>query len=925
MELSPEHPIGVSGRDAVRVAVDAMPLKGLPIPACSIQAIAVARLVSSGTVVVYVGTDNGHLLLFTLSDPASSSGVSKAAADQASGSPLSVSRVASSGASVSGFPSRSQTVGVAAQLKEEEIKSYNGEEVQTRFPIQQGGTENPAQESEFKSVDGGTKLVLRRRMIMGKTPIQALCALPEARRIAILFEGQVCLLDMKTLGAMEMLSGTKGASALAQAMSAPSPAFGGSYLDAQKQVEPGLSNSEEKLGSTGFMGKFSLPFGRLGSQSELSLSNLSATQGAGLSRLAVAVRKKILIYEVRAVDSPPQAEKNFGGLRRFDTGWDNATTTSATKLREVSGIDGIVTMVWLEKTIIAGTHEEYLLFSLVSGQGTPIFSLPSDLPYPPLLKLFPKDLEVLLAVDKAGIVVNAEGQPTAGSLNFAVVPDAVGQTPPYVVVVKQGHTELYHRNTGAKIQSLELAGAGVGRFLVAEDDGGTLVVIASGVKVWCLQQVSLDDQVRDLLKQRQFNEAVGLAQEAVAEGSDSAAKERLAIVHAEAGFLLLFDLQFELAMDHFLLSDILQPTELFPFFPSFTTRWRTLIPRKRYWGLHPPQQPMTTVIESGLWAVQSGLLVLVNDQKVSSLLAQGPSAKATIIDHYLGIAMQSFVRYLKVVRERDLDAEVKDGVDTLLLKLYAELDQTEELKQLASSPNNCVLEEVESALEAAGQLHPLALLYETKGMLSLALQVWQTLAHDARVGDSQVVAVGEAARLLEISSDSALVLQHLQWLLHLDERLAFSVLTSAKRSQSLPPGDVLALLSDEDGLLRLRYLQWLVEENGCDVAMYHTKFALALAKAALETVSLSPVELGSEEKRSTGHKSSPKDQHPLTRRTSLNHDVIRSMLQTFLAASDNYEAGEVLSLIQGSDLWREQLRRLLYIRSWETKQPLFRF
>lgn len=49
------------------------------------------------------------------------------------------------------------------------------------------------------------------------------------------------------------------------------------------------------------------------------------------------------------------------------------------------------------------------------------------------------------------------------------------------------------------------------------------------------------------------------------------------------------------------------------------------------------------------------------------------------------------IRYLKVVRERDLDAEVKDGVDTLLLKLYAELDQTEELKQLASSPNNCVL------------------------------------------------------------------------------------------------------------------------------------------------------------------------------------------------------------------------------------------
>jgi len=79
------------------------------------------------------------------------------------------------------------------------------------------------------------------------------------------------------------------------------------------------------------------------------------------------------------------------------------------------------------------------------------------------------------------------------------------------------------------------------------------------------------------LKQRQFNEAVRLAEEPVRDGSDNAAKERLAIVHAEAGFLLLFDLQFELAMDHFLLSDILKPSELFPFFPTLTTRWRTLV------------------------------------------------------------------------------------------------------------------------------------------------------------------------------------------------------------------------------------------------------------------------------------------------------------------------------------------------------------
>lgn len=48
-------------------------------------------------------------------------------------------------------------------------------------------------------------------------------------------------------------------------------------------------------------------------------------------------------------------------------------------------------------------------------------------------------------------------------------------------------------------------------------------------------------------------------------------------------------------------------------------------------------------------------------------------------------------RYLRVVRERELNEVVKEGVDTLLLRLYSELRLTKELEQLSSSPNSCVL------------------------------------------------------------------------------------------------------------------------------------------------------------------------------------------------------------------------------------------
>lgn len=44
----------------------------------------------------------------------------------------------------------------------------------------------------------------------------------------------------------------------------------------------------------------------------------------------------------------------------------------------------------------------------------------------------------------------------------------------------------------------------------------------------------------------------------------------------------------------------------------------------------------------------------------------------------------------------------------------------------------------------------------------------------------------------------------------------------------------------------------------------------------------------------------------------MNHDVVRGMLQKHLAESNEYEAHEVLSLIHGSELWREQVRFLIF-------------
>ena len=54
-------------------------------------------------------------------------------------------------------------------------------------------------------------------------------------------------------------------------------------------------------------------------------------------------------------------------------------------------------------------------------------------------------------------------------------------------------------------------------------------------------------------------------------------EDMLSFVHAQVGFLLLFDLHFEEAVNHFLQSETMQPSEVFPFIMRDPNRWSLLV------------------------------------------------------------------------------------------------------------------------------------------------------------------------------------------------------------------------------------------------------------------------------------------------------------------------------------------------------------
>ncbi|CAN4116190.1 unnamed protein product [Withania somnifera] len=576
-------------------------------------------------------------------------------------------------------------------------------------------------------------------------------------------------------------------------------------------------------------------------------------------------------------------------------------------LKEVQGdfTDGIMCISWVDESVFVGTRNAYYLYSYANGQCGVIFSLP-DPSVHPRMKLLARECKVMLMVDNVGVIVDSEGQPVGGSLVFAEAPETIGEIGTY----------LYHKKLGNYVQRVQFVGEVGSPCVVAdEEDGrGELVAVASGSKVMCYRKVPSEEQIKDLLRKKNFREAISLVEELRNEGEMT--RETLSFVHAQVGFLLLFDLRFEEAIDHFLLSETMEPSELFPFIMRDPNRWSLLVPRNRYWGLHPPPSHFEKVVDDGLTGIQRAIFLKTAgvETAVDGKFLQNPPSRADLLES----AIKNMTRFLEASRHRDLTPLVCEGVDTLLMYLYRALNRVDDMERLASSENSCIVEELESLLSESGHLRTLAFLYASKGMSAKSLSIWRVLArnyslsyndsHGANhlkhttkdISFDQETAVMEASKILEASSDQELVLQHLGWIADINQLLAVQVLISERRTDPLPPDEVISAIDPRKVQILLRYLQWLIEDQDSDDTRFHTTYALLLSKSALDA----------NEKEHASHNSEGVNQKEIKISNRRNNSIfdthVRERLQTFLQSSDLYDPDEVLDLVEGSELWLEK-------------------
>ncbi|KAG8643565.1 hypothetical protein MANES_11G052180v8 [Manihot esculenta] len=733
-----------------------------------------------------------------------------------------------------------------------------------------------------------------RSISLGDSPLETMLVLPEIGKVLVLCDGSLFLVDTLLSHSVKKLSFAKGVCAIAKSIRS-------SELESTSLLGISVNTLESSSASQRILQKFG---GGIRANGVKTKEPLQWSEGNNV--FAVVIGKRLVLVELV-----------FGSNRLGKTDRDvDSSSGSFVILKEIHCIDGVKTIAWLNDSIIVGTINGYSLFSCVTGQSGVIFSLP-DISSRPQLKLLMKEKKVLMLVDNVGIVVNEHGQPVGGSLVFRISPHSVGELSPYVVLVRNGKMELYNKRSGSCIQTLTFGGEGVGPCIVANEEGGIgkLVAVASPTKVICYCKVSSEEQIKDLLRKKNFKEAISLVEELEYEGEMS--NEMLSFVHAQVGFLLLFDLHFEEAVNHFLQSETMQPSEVFPFIMRDPNRWSLLVPRNRYWGLHPPPAPLEDVVDDGLLAIQRAIFLRKAgvDTAVDDDFVLNPPTRSNLLES----AIKNIIRYLEVSREKELTLSVQEGVDTLLMYLYRALNRVDDMERLASSENSCIVEELETLLDDSGHLRTLAFLYASKGMSSKALAIWRILARnyssglwedpvvetDLQDGSKNIIsgreiAAIEASKILEESSDQDLVLQHLGWIADINPILAVEILTSDKRVNQLLPDAVIAAIDPRKVEILQSYLQWLIEDQDSIDTQFHTLYALSLAKSAIETFEVQSVSKSPDDERLEEAKFSDFSQK------SIFQSPVRERLQIFLLSSDLYDPEEVLDLIEGSELWLEK-------------------
>ncbi|XP_029848300.2 vam6/Vps39-like protein [Ixodes scapularis] len=447
-------------------------------------------------------------------------------------------------------------------------------------------------------------------------------------------------------------------------------------------------------------------------------------------------------------------------------------------------------IVWCaDESLLIGFRSEYNILKLC-GDTKQLFPTGKQ-PEPLCVKL--KDDSFALGRDEMTIFVNSEGQPTHKyAVNWSEPPVSVSYDYPYLISVQSFGVEIRTIEPRLLIQRVTLQKP---KLIVFAKNGQ--LYIASGGDIWCLVRTPIQDQIPQVLKEKNFELALKLAELLDATDVDLVAyKRHIQNLHA---FDLFCKKKFEESMTIFVDLET-DPSHVIGLFPD-------LLPADYRRSLeYPDQIPelRDTDREAGLFALVDYLV-----QVRRRLLADSQHEPA----------LTGIVQGSKTIKSRKQLLQI---IDTTLLKCYLRTNVALVSSLLRLPDNYCHLEACETELKEHQKLSELIILYQTKNEHRKALDL---LSEEARKPDSVLKGPERAISYLQqLGKDqSELVFEYSKWVVskYPEEGLKIFTELQEKEAQELERHAVLNFLSKSAPTLVIPYLEHVIYQWDDQTEMFH--------------------------------------------------------------------------------------------------------
>ncbi|KAM3595097.1 uncharacterized protein V6R79_018064 [Siganus canaliculatus] len=435
-------------------------------------------------------------------------------------------------------------------------------------------------------------------------------------------------------------------------------------------------------------------------------------------------------------------------------------------------------------SLCVATSDKYLLCDIQTGSSEELF--PHD---------HSRQHVVVTSMGRGEFLLNGPG-----SLGMFVMKTGICQRPPlqwpqevlaanvcfpYILTLQPQVLSVYSMVDQQRKQAVSLSG---GKGLLSTSDG---VIVFTEKDVFSLRLVPIEEQIQALVRLERIEEALMLLDGVQDHHPLDSYEELQKAITCLAGFVHFYQEGFSEAKDLFIKGE-LDPREIIHLYPEMASC-------------------LSKDFQSQLDQVNKGrdLHVLWQEDRKT-------------FHHYLSFLGD----FLREVRAKEQSLECLKEVDCALLRLYTELEDSENLHQIVAFPNECELDYCVPVLEQHNRFFALGFLYQSHEKHTDAIKTWVKIA-DGVVRDSSCSDVYEhIVKTISQIQNTDIVWEFADWALQRNQELGVQIFSRRSPGDQIGSEDIFGVLENYP-LALLLYLEFLIYDLNSEEETHHNRLVLA--------------------------------------------------------------------------------------------------